>query len=92
MDGEMNISLTPELEKYVYDKIKNGLYTSASEVVREALRLMHTHETLQKQRIEQLSREIDIGLMELKSGQKIPAKESYDRLRKKIINTAKGGK
>lgn len=34
----MNVSLTPELEKYVRDKVATGLYNNASEVVREALR------------------------------------------------------
>jgi antitoxin ParD1/3/4 len=34
----MNISLTPELEEYIHNKVKSGLYSSASEVVREALR------------------------------------------------------
>ena len=88
----MNISLTPELEKYVYDKIKNGLYTSASEVVRESLRLMHTHETLQKQRIEQLNREIDIGMRDIKLGRTVPAKEAFKRFRTRIKNATKGGK
>jgi antitoxin ParD1/3/4 len=36
----MNVSLTPALEKLVQTKVKTGRYTSASEVVREALRLM----------------------------------------------------
>ena len=34
----MNVSLTPELEKMVDDRVGTGLYSSASEVVREALR------------------------------------------------------
>lgn len=36
----MNVSLTPELEAIVQTKISTGHYTSASEVVREALRMM----------------------------------------------------
>lgn len=34
----MNVSLTPELEKYVRRKVGSGLYNNASEVIREALR------------------------------------------------------
>lgn len=34
----MNISLTPELEKFVTDQVKSGQYKSSSEVIREALR------------------------------------------------------
>ena len=36
----MNVSLTPELEKLVNEKVRGGLYQTASEVVREALRLL----------------------------------------------------
>ncbi|MBY0544905.1 MAG: type II toxin-antitoxin system ParD family antitoxin [Gammaproteobacteria bacterium] len=82
----MNVSLTTELEKYVHEKVNSGLYTSASEVIRESLRLMHNYDDIQKQRIEQLSQSIDVGLVQLKSGKKIDAKESYKRLSNKIKN------
>ena len=36
----MNVSLTPELEELVNEKVRTGLYQTASEVVREALRLL----------------------------------------------------
>jgi putative addiction module CopG family antidote len=36
----MNVSLTPQLEKFVNTKVKSGRYNSASEVVREALRCL----------------------------------------------------
>jgi len=37
----VNVSLTPELERFVREKVATGLYNNASEVVREALRAMH---------------------------------------------------
>ena len=42
----MHISLTPELEKIIKEKVASGLYNNASEVVREALRFMKTNEEL----------------------------------------------
>ncbi len=84
----MNVSLTPELESFVQNKVDSGLYTSASEVIRESLRLMHTYDGLQKQRISQLNQSIDIGLQQLGKGQKVNAKDAYQRLKQKII-TAK---
>jgi len=42
----MHISLTPELEALVRDKVATGHYNNASEVIREALRFMVTHEEL----------------------------------------------
>ncbi|KAF0096674.1 MAG: hypothetical protein FD128_2546, partial [Hyphomonadaceae bacterium] len=40
----MNINLTPKLEEMVREKVKSGLYNNASEVVREALRLMEAND------------------------------------------------
>ena len=40
----MNVSLTAELEKFVSAKVDSGRYNSASEVVREALRLLEEHD------------------------------------------------
>jgi putative addiction module CopG family antidote len=41
----MNVSLTTALEAFVRRKVASGLYNNASEVIREALRLMVTRET-----------------------------------------------
>ena len=65
----MNVSLTPELEKLVQDKISSGLYTSASEVVREALRLLAESDRQRAMRVHQLREEIARGLAEAKAGQ-----------------------
>lgn len=40
----MNVSLTPELERYIRRKVATGLYNNASEVIREALRLLVNRE------------------------------------------------
>ena len=46
----MNVSLTPELESLVNHKVKTGLYNSASEVVREALRLLEEEDRIKAER------------------------------------------
>ncbi len=65
----MNISLTPKLEALVKRKVELGLYRSASEVVREALRLMEAHDALQRSKLEALRRDIGVGIAELDAGQ-----------------------
>ena len=55
----LNINLTPQLEKLVRQKVSSGRYNSASEVVREALRLMEAQDEL---KLEQLRRDIREGL------------------------------
>ncbi|MEW5819729.1 MAG: type II toxin-antitoxin system ParD family antitoxin [Cyanobacteriota bacterium] len=58
----MNISLPSELERMVHEKVQIGLYSSASEVIRDALRLLFEKEIIQKHRIEQLNYEIAKGI------------------------------
>jgi antitoxin ParD1/3/4 len=58
----MNVSLTPELEQYVQEKVTSGLYYSASEVVREALRLLQEKDRIQQIRLQQLRQEVQVGL------------------------------
>ena len=58
----MNVNLTPELEEMVRAKVSSGMYTSASEVVREALRLMDEQDRLRQLKLEELRREIRKGL------------------------------
>ena len=85
----MNISLTPELSRFVQNKVNSGMYTSASEVVRQSLRLLHTHDDLQAQRIQQLNQAIDVGLQQLAKGQKVSASVSIKRMKNKIDKIAK---
>lgn len=65
----MNVSLTPELEKLVNDKVTSGLYNSASEVVREALRLLKEQDALREMRLAALRHEVEEGESQVASGQ-----------------------
>ncbi|HEX5011778.1 MAG TPA: type II toxin-antitoxin system ParD family antitoxin [Planctomycetota bacterium] len=79
----MNVSLTPELEQLVQDKIASGLYTSASEVVREALRLLAESDRQRAMRVHQLREEIAKGLAEAKAGKLVDGPTAVARLRAK---------
>lgn len=65
----MNVNLTPQLEDLVRAKVSSGLYASASEVVREALRLMEEQDRLKELRREDLRREVRAGK---ESGPSVP--------------------
>lgn len=65
----MNVSLTPELEQYVNGKVQSGLYHSASEVIREGLRLLREKEEVHQSKLQELRREIQIGIDQAGSGQ-----------------------
>ncbi len=58
----MNVNLTPQLEDLVRAKVSSGMYTSASEVVREALRLLQDQDRLKEAKLEELRRDIQQGL------------------------------
>ncbi len=68
----MNVSLTPHLEKFVYRKLAGGGYQTASEVVRDALRLLEAKDRSEKARLEELRGEIRVGLEQLDRGQAVP--------------------
>lgn len=59
---QMNINLTPQLEELVRTKVSSGLYNSASEVVREALRLMERDDQVRAATLAQLRQDIQEGL------------------------------
>jgi antitoxin ParD1/3/4 len=58
----INVNLTPQLEDMVRRKVASGLYTSASEVVREALRLMEERDRMREIKLEHLRQDILEGL------------------------------
>lgn len=77
----MNISLTPKLEEIVQEKLATGLYNSASEVVREALRLLEEKDRWRKIRLEELRREVLVGIEQADRGELVDGGEAFRRLR-----------
>ena len=71
----MNISLTKEFESYVTQKVESGLYHSASEVIRDGLRLMKERDELHQNRLAELRRDIAIGVDQADRGQVQPFNE-----------------
>jgi len=77
----MNVSLTPMLEQYVDKKVNSGRYNSASEVLREALRLLIEHDQLQEMRRKELNTKIDEGLASAARGELTPAHKVFEKLK-----------
>ena len=91
----MNVSLTKELEELVAGKVKTGLYHTASEVIREGLRLLEERDRLYQVRLEELRRDVKLGIDQLDRGESV----AFDpvaakrRLRKKVrAKTRRGTK
>ena len=79
----MNVSLTPELDKFVSGKVKSGRYTSASEVVREALRLLEEQDRTRAERLAAFNKELGARLAALDRGEFVEPEVVWERLRKK---------
>src|SRR5437879_855856 len=68
----MKVSLNPELERFVEEKVRAGQYQSADEVVNSAVAMLRQQETLSAEDIAELRREIAIGLEQLDRGESAP--------------------
>ena len=77
----MNVSLTPELENWVDEKVRTGRYASASEVIREALRLLEIEEAAKQRRLVDIRQKIDRGLQLLDQGRGIDPETARAKLR-----------
>ena len=85
----MNVSLTPELEKYVADKVATGRYTSASEVVREALRLLEREEKSREEQIAEFNRELDARIDAMDRGEFVTGDEFEREIRERSAQRRK---
>lgn len=72
----INVSITPYLKQWIDEKVESGSYSSVSEVVREALRLMQREQKIEEQKLEWLRKAFQEGL---DSGPATPL-ESFDEL------------
>lgn len=79
----MNVSLTPQLEKFVAAKVKTGRYTSASEVVREALRLLEREEKSREEQIAEFNRELQRRIDAVERGEYVTAEAVREHFRRK---------
>jgi antitoxin ParD1/3/4 len=72
----MNVNLTPELEQMVHSKVQTGRYNSASEVVREALRLMEERDQVKAE----VRKKITAGMEELRRGKGIDGEAFFAQM------------
>lgn len=68
----MNITLTSEFERRIAEKVDTGLYSSASEVIRDGLRMLFERDALREQQLAVLKREVAAGFQQLENGQISP--------------------
>lgn len=74
----MKLSLTPDLERIIEERVSSGAYATADEVVRRALELLREYE----EKLVQLRLEIDRGLADVEAGNVLEEEEVYADIEK----------
>jgi antitoxin ParD1/3/4 len=80
----VNVSITPELDRFLQSRVKSGRYQTTSEVVREALRLLERHERERDEAFHQLKAKLKRGASQAKRGQLLDGDEVFEELREMI--------
>lgn len=65
----MNITLGKEFERRISEKVADGLYTSASEVIRDGLRLLFEKDSAKQEQLEILRQKVSEGFEQLAAGE-----------------------
>ena len=80
----VNISITPELDRFLQSRVESGRYQTTSEVVREALRLLERREQERDEALFQLKERLERGAGQAERGELIDGDEVFDELREMI--------
>jgi antitoxin ParD1/3/4 len=80
----LNVSLTPKLSNFVTTTVASGRYLSASEVVREGLRLLEERELLRQAGLEEARGKIAVGLASLDRGEGIPGEQVFSEIEARL--------
>lgn len=82
--SQLTISVTPDLEAFIRERVASGRFDTASDVVREGLKLLEGREHEREAVIDELRREIEIGLEQAKAGQLRDGRAVFEELRGRI--------
>ncbi|MCL4785022.1 MAG: type II toxin-antitoxin system ParD family antitoxin [Bryobacterales bacterium] len=80
----VNVSLTPELDAFLQSRVKSGRYQTASEVVRDALRLLERQEREREEAFQQLKAKLERGAAQAERGELLDGDAVFDELRDMI--------
>ena len=82
--SSLNVSLTPQLEKFVVSRVATGRYQTASEVVREGLRLLESQERERELAFKQLKRKLKRAAAQAERGELSDGEAFFERLLRRL--------
>ena len=77
----LNVSLTPELEQFVQSRVASGRYQTASEVVREGLRLLEEREESRETALKELRAKIRRSVEQADRGELLDGDTVFEEIR-----------
>lgn len=80
----MDITLQPELEQFVREKITSGQYQSVNEAINAGLKLLMERELIYQERFEQLRQEIMVGIEASERGEVVDSETVFNSIRQKL--------
>jgi antitoxin ParD1/3/4 len=79
----MNILLPADLELFVEKQVSLGAYSTPSDVVGDALRLLRLHDRERQALVEDLRTKVAAGVEQLDHGDLVPSEEVFAELRER---------
>lgn len=76
----LTVSLTPEWEEFIDQRVRSGRYLSASEVVREGLRQLAERESEHAAELDRLRTQVRLGLEQARAGELLDGDEVFEGL------------
>ena len=89
--GQMTLTLTPELEKFVRDEAKRGAFASNSEYIRDLVRERYLKENERAAKLKALDAALVRGIADAKAGRTVPVDEAFRRIRAELKLSEESG-
>jgi antitoxin ParD1/3/4 len=80
----LNVSLTPDLEQFVSSMVASGRYQTASEVIRQGLRLLQDQETTRQAHLDRLRAQINFGIDQANRGELLDGEDVFGELERRF--------
>jgi antitoxin ParD1/3/4 len=82
--GQMTLTLTEELEKFVREEVRRGAFASSSEYIRDLVRERYLKERDRAAKLQALDTALARGIADAEAGRLIPVDEAFKRLRAEL--------
>ncbi|HEY9612931.1 ribbon-helix-helix domain-containing protein [Allocoleopsis sp.] len=80
----MNISLKPEQEQFIQEKLRSGKYETIDELIAEAFRLLEERDRYYEKWVEETRKKVTVGISQLDRGEGVDGEEVFKELLEEI--------